>query len=277
MFMYVDSNFIPLLGLKWKEKPDPASDWFGRGQLALNEAAVDAFHWTGRATGNSFKFGDSAVRVSGVLKDFNFFSLHSAIAPLGIQVTRKVEDEWQSGIDGVLYAKIAPHVNTPALIGAIRRVYSRFDDRTPFEFSFLDDVFNSQYQAEDRLAELMTFFTAITIIIACLGLFALATFAAQQRLKEIGIRKVLGASVASISMLLSRDFLRPILVSILIASPLAWWAMHRWLQDFAYRTTISWWIFPVVGGGLLLIAQGSVLFRTVKAARANPTVNLRSE
>ena len=277
MFMYADSNLIPLLGLKWKEKPDPASDWFGRGQLALNEAAVDAFHWTGPATGNSFKFGDSTVRVSGVLKDFNFFSLHSAIAPLGIRVTRKVEDEWQSGIDGVLYAKIAPHVNTPALIDAIHRVYSRFDDRTPFEFSFLDDVFNSQYQAEDRLAELMTIFTAITIVIACLGLFALATFAAQQRLKEIGIRKVLGASVASISMLLSRDFLRPILLSVVIASPLAWWVMHRWLQNFAYRTPVSWWIFPMVGGGLLLIAQGSVLFRTMKAAGTNPVENLRTE
>jgi len=138
-------------------------------------------------------------------------------------------------------------------------------------------VFNSQYQEEDRLAALMDIFTTITIVIACLGLFALATFAAQQRLKEIGIRKVLGASVASISALLSRDFLRPILLSVLIASPLAWWVMYRWLQNFAYRTPISWWIFPAVGGGLLLIAQLTVLFRTVKAARANPVDNLRTE
>jgi putative ABC transport system permease protein len=110
-----------------------------------------------------------------------------------------------------------------------------------------------------------------------MGLFALATFAAQQRVKEIGIRKVLGASVASISALLSRDFLRPILLSVLIASPLAWWVMHRWLDNFAYRTPISWWIFPLTGAGLLLIAQLTVLFRTIKAAQANPTVNLRSE
>jgi putative ABC transport system permease protein len=277
MFMYADSNFIPLLGLKWKEKPDPALSWFDKDHLAINEAAVDAWHWSGRATGNSFKFGENNVRVAGVLKDFNFFSLNVAIAPLGIRVTRKVEDEWQSGIDGVLYAKIAPYVNTPALINAVHRVYSRYDDQTPFEFSFLDDVFNSQYQEEDRLAALMDIFTTITIVIACLGLFALATFAAQQRLKEIGIRKVLGASVASISALLSRDFLRPILLSVLIASPLAWWVMYRWLQNFAYRTPISWWIFPAVGGGLLLIAQLTVLFRTVKAARANPVDNLRTE
>ena len=276
MFMIADSNLIPLLDLKWKEKPGNA-DWHGRGQLAVNEAAVDAWHWTGRVTGNSFKFGDTTTRVAGVLKDFNFFSLQAAIQPLGIQVTRNVDEAWQDGIDGVLYAKIGPHVNIPTLIEAIHRVYSRYDDHTAFEYTFLDDEFNSQYKAEDRLAGLMSIFTVITVVIACLGLFALATFAAQQRLKEIGIRKVLGASVASISLLLSRDFLRPILLSVGIASPLAWWVMHKWLQNFAYRTTISWWIFPLVGGGLLLIAQLTVLLRTVKAAQANPTVNLRSE
>jgi putative ABC transport system permease protein len=276
MFMIADSNLIPLLDLKWKEKPESA-DWHGRGQLVLNEAAVNAWHWSGRVTGNSFKFGDTTARVAGVLKDFNFFSLQAAIQPLGIQVTRSIENEWQDGIDGVLYAKIGPHVNIPTLIEAIHRVYSRYDDHTAFEYTFLDDEFNSQYKAEDRLAGLMSVFTIITVVIACLGLFALATFAAQQRLKEIGIRKVLGASVASISLLLSRDFLRPILLSVLIASPLAWWVMHRWLQNFAYRTPISWWIFPAVGGGLLLIAQLTVLFRTIRAARTNPTINLRSE
>jgi putative ABC transport system permease protein len=115
------------------------------------------------------------------------------------------------------------------------------------------------------------------VTIACLGLFALATFAAQERLKEIGIRKVLGASVASISALFSRDFLLPILVAVGIASPLAWWAMHRWLEHFAYRTPINWWIFPAAGAVLLVVAQLTVLFRTTKAARVNPTVNLRNE
>src|SRR5579863_10527324 len=141
-----------------------------------------------------------------------------------------------------------------------------FDRKHPFDYQFLDEVFDSQYKAEDRLAGLMGIFTAITIVVACLGLFALATFAAEQRLKEIGIRKVLGASVTSISALLSRDFLRPILPAVLIASPLAWWVMHGWLQNFAYRTPISWWIFPATGAGLLLIAQLTVLVRTIKAA-----------
>ncbi|HET6255102.1 MAG TPA: ABC transporter permease [Puia sp.] len=275
-FMITDSSLIPLLGLEWKEKPSPAANWFDRGHLALNEAAVDAFHWRGRASGNQFKFGDTTVMVSGVLKDFNFSSLHSPITPLGIQVTRDA-GEWGDGFEGVLYAKIGPHVNVPSVIEAVHRIYARYDARTPFEYTFLDEEFDSQYKLEDRLAGLMNIFTTITIVIACLGLFALAAFAAQQRLKEIGIRKVLGASVASISVLLSRDFLRPVLLSVVIASPLAWWFMHRWLQDFAYRTAISWWIFPATGVGLLLIAQLTVLLRTVKAARTNPTVNLRSE
>ncbi len=108
-------------------------------------------------------------------------------------------------------------------------------------------------------------------------MFALATFAAQQRLKEIGIRKVLGASVGSIGALLSQDFLRPVLLAILIASPLSWWALNRWLRDFAYRTPIAWWIFPAAGSGILLIALATVLFRSLKAARANPVDNLRVE
>jgi putative ABC transport system permease protein len=277
MYLIADTNFISILGLKWKEKPDPASGWWDRSHLVINEAATDAWHLSGRVSGSHVKSGENNVTLAGVLRDFNFFSLHTAVAPFGIQVTRNVEDEWSDGIDGVLYVKIGPRVNIPALVEAVRRVYTRYDARTPFEFTFLDDQFDSQYKAEDRLAGLMDIFTAITIVISCLGLFALATFASEQRLKEIGIRKVLGASSASISSLLSRDFLRPILLSILIASPLAWWIMHRWIQNFAYRASISWWIFPAAGGGLLLIAQLTVLIRTVKAARANPTVNLRSE
>jgi putative ABC transport system permease protein len=277
MFMTADSNLIPFLNLKWKEKPRTAPFWNDNNQLVINEAAVEEYRWSGPATGKQFKFGENNVTIAGVLKDFNFFSLHSAIAPLGIQVVRRIDDEWREGIDGVLYVKIRPHVNVPSVIEAAHRAYSRYDGQTPFEYTFLDDEFNNQYKAEDRLAGLMDIFTMVTIAISCLGLFALATFAAQQRLKEIGIRKVLGASVGSISALLSRDFLRPIMLSILIASPLAWWFMNKWLQNFAYRTSISWWIFPVTGMGLLLIAQLTVLFRTIRAARANPTVNLRSE
>ena len=275
-YIQVDSNFIPLLGLKWKERPVGANG-YGPDHMVLNETAVKSFKWTGRATGEHFNLLKQPVTVAGVLADFNVESLHNKIGPFGMYIERSLDSFWKGGKDGMLYAKIEPHINVPTLLETIHRIYSRYDNQTPFQYTFLDDDFNKLYRTEDRLEELMNSFTAVTMVIACLGLFALATFAAQQRLKEIGIRKVLGASVASISALLSRDFLWPILLSVVIASPVAWWVMHKWLENFAFRTPISWWVFPAVGGGLLLIAQLTVLFRTIRAARTNPTVNLRSE
>jgi putative ABC transport system permease protein len=276
-YLIVDSSFIPLMGLQWKEKPLAGSPWYDSSHLVLNETAVSAFHLDGLATGRQLEVGDKRVTVAGVLRDFNFFSLHSHIDPFSFTISADVDKDRDEGSYGILYLKIGPYVNVPTIMEAIRRIYGRYDAKNPFDFQFLDEAYDQNYKVEDQLASLFDLFSVITIIIACLGLFALATFAAQQRLKEIGIRKVLGASVASISALLSRDFLGPILLSVLIASPLAWWFMNKWLQNFAYRTPISWWVFPLAGGGLLLIAQGTVLFRTIRAARANPTINLRNE
>ena len=190
-------------------------------------------------------------------------------------VRKDTDSLWSDG--GCLMAKIGAHVNIPTVLEGIKNVYRRYDSQQPFEYEFMDETFNNFYKAEDRLAGLSGLFTTISVIIACLGLFALATFAAQQRVKEIGIRKVLGASVSSIGTLLSRDFLRPVLLAVLVASPLSWWLMNKWLEDFAYRTSLSWWIFLTAGMGLLLVALATVLFRTIKAAQANPTINLRSE
>jgi len=275
--LIADSNFVPLMGLKWKEKPIPGNSWFDRNHLVLNETAVQDFDLRGRATGRPIHVDGRPVTVMGVLRDFNFWSLHQHIEPLSITVTGDAEKEWGPGIGGCLYVKLGSHANIPTVIEGIRKIYSRFDDLTPFEFQFLDEAFDSEYKLEDQLAELLKTFTLITIVIACLGLFALATFAAQQRVKEIGIRKVLGASVGSIGALLSLDFLRPVLLAALIASPLSWWLMNKWLQDFAYLTSLSWWIFLAAGIGLLLVALVTVLFRTIRAAQANPTINLRSE
>jgi len=274
-YMQVDSSFFSLLGLKWVEAPAPGSDWFGNDHVVLNEAAVEAFGFTDGAVGRRLRLEDTSAVVAGVLKDFNFSSLRSPIAPYYLTVFN--DPEWGRGIAGCMYVKIRAHANVPSTIEAIKKIYSKYDDRAAFEFEFLDDAFDSNYKSEDRLTKLFSVLTTITVVIACLGLFALATFSAQQRVREIGIRKVLGASVGSISALLSLDFLRPVLAAILIACPLSWWLMHKWLEDFAYRTTISWWVFATAGTGLMFVALGTVLIRSLKAGRANPVENLRSE
>ena len=147
----------------------------------------------------------------------------------------------------------------------------------PFEYSFMDDTYNDLYGAEERLKKILTVFVTLTILIACLGLLGLATFMAVQRTKEIGIRKVLGASVVQVTTLLSKDFIRLVLVAVVIASPVAWWFMNKWLQSFAYRTTISLWIF--IGAGLftVVLALLTVSVQAIKAAIANPVKSLRTE
>ena len=274
--MSVDDHFISVLGLQWKHRPVLESVLYDNKHILLNEAAVSKLGLHGDPVGQTVDIAGNFV-VAGVLKNFNYQNMQEPIGPLCLFVGKDTASGWGTTETGCLIARIQPHVNLPTLLGDMTAIYRKYDRQTPFSYQFLDDAFNAQYKAEDRLAGLLGIFTAITIVIACLGLFALATFAAQQRLKEIGIRKVLGASASSISSLLSRDFLRPVLISVLIASPLAWWVMSKWLQNFAFRTSISWWIFPAAAGGLLLIAHLTVLFRAIKAARANPTINLRSE
>jgi putative ABC transport system permease protein len=275
-YMTVDSSFISLLGLKWAQTPAAGSDWYGQDHVLLNEAAVRDFGLTGDAIGRQLRLQDTTATVAGVLKDFNFLSLHAPIRPFFLTVTRNTNREWGHGIAGCLYARVKAYSNVPATMEAIKKIYTKYDTRAAFEFQFLDEAFDNNYKTEKRLAGLFSVLTLITIVIACLGLFALATFSAQQRVREIGIRKVLGASVASIGALLSRDFLRPVLLAIVIACPLSWWAMHKWLEDFAYRTSLSWWVFVGAGLGLLAVALATVLVRSLRAGRANPVDNLRS-
>jgi putative ABC transport system permease protein len=275
----VDNDFISLLGLQWKEQPAIQADVYDDAHILLNETAVDKLGLSSDAdpAGQQLTLGTQKYAVAGILKDFNYQSLQDKVGPLCLFVSKDTASFWGTSVNGCLFGKIRSHANVPTVLDAIRRIYTKYDRATAFEYQFLDDAFDSQYKAEDRLAALFGAFTGITIVIACLGLFALATFSAQQRTKEIGIRKVLGASVAGIGALLSRDFLRPVLLAVIIASPLSWWAMHRWLQDFAYREPIAWWIFPAAGVLVLLMALTTVLFRSLKAARANPVDNLRSE
>ncbi|WP_188930811.1 ABC transporter permease [Puia dinghuensis] len=274
--MHVDDGFISLLGLQWQDKPVDEGVLGDGKHWILNETAVRTLGISGDPIGQSLDIAGDKQQVAGVLKDFNYGSLRSKIGSLGILIDRDTASTW-GGMSGCLLGKIKTHVNIPATVDAIRKIFSKYDKQTAFEFDFADEAFDRQYKAEDRLAGLFGMFTVITVMIACLGLFALATFSAQQRVKEIGIRKVMGASAASIGGLLSRDFLRPVLLAVVIAWPLSWLVMNRWLEDFTYRTDVPWWIFVLAGLGLLGVSLATVLFRSLRAARGNPVDALRSE
>jgi putative ABC transport system permease protein len=163
------------------------------------------------------------------------------------------------------------------VIDKMEQTWARFFPDNPFNYFFLDDHFNDQYLADQRLGNIVAIFSSLAILIACLGLFGLASYMVTIRTKEIGIRKVLGASTAGLVRLLSKDFLLLVLIAMVIASPLAWWLMDRWLENFAYRISIQWWVFALTGLIALSIAFFTVSLQSVKAALANPIESLKSE
>jgi putative ABC transport system permease protein len=175
-----------------------------------------------------------------------------------------------------LYVRVAKGKTAEGL-AYLNQVYSRFDKTNPVEYHFLDANFAKQYQAEEKQARVSLVFTMLAVLIACLGLFGLASFTAEQRTKEIGIRKVLGASINNIVRMLSSEFLKLVLVATCIAFPIAWWSINRWLEGFAYHLTVGWWMLIVPGILALLIALITVSFQAIKAAVANPVKSLRSE
>ncbi len=271
-FMIVDTGFIPLMGLQWKEKPASLAAVMDGRHPILNEVAAVEMGFAGRATGQTVK--DNYL-VGGVLKDFNYVSLAEEIKPLQLYIGL---DTPSFGLQrNVLFVRFWPHSDIAAMLRKIGQIYGSFDKTAAFSYEFLDDAYDSQYKAEDRLANLMGVFTTITVIIACLGLLALATFSAQQRIKEIGIRKVLGASVEGIATSLSIDFLKPVGLSLLLAVPVSAWVMHSWLNKYAYRIPLSWLVFTEASGLMAVLALSTILFLSVKAARANPANSLRSE
>jgi putative ABC transport system permease protein len=274
-YMEVDSQFMRLLNLKWKYSPTTFAD-VNNNQIFINEEAINKLHLDPNPVGSEIGTRDNHYKVAGVLKNFNTLSLAANIQPLAVVVKPDTASSWkQFGFN--LYIKIKPHTNIPTFINNIKSVYDKYDAETPFSYSFLDDDFNAQYKAEDRLASIFSLFTCIAIILATLGLFGLAAFTIEQRVKEIGIRKVLGASIASINALLSIDFLKLVVLSVVIASPIAWWAMHSWLQKFAYRIDVPWWVFIMAAAIAIVTSLLTVSFNAVKAALANPVESLRSE
>jgi ABC-type antimicrobial peptide transport system permease subunit len=176
-----------------------------------------------------------------------------------------------------MYIRLKPQVNLERAMAKIETVIKSNNPGYPFNYIFTDDEFNKQFKSEMVIGKLSRVFALLAIIISCLGLFGLATYTAERRTKEIGIRKVLGASVAGITGLLSKDFLRLVLVSAVIAFPLSWWFMHKWLQNYAYRISINWWVFIAAGFLALSIALITISFQSIRAAIANPVKSLRTE
>jgi putative ABC transport system permease protein len=177
----------------------------------------------------------------------------------------------------MFYIRIKDQANTGKTLAALETVMKKDNPSYPFQYSFVDDQFNQVFSSEALIGKLSRIFATLAIIISCLGLSGLAAYTAERRTKEIGIRKVLGASVTGITGLLSKDFLQLIVVSAFIAFPLAWWAMHSWLENYSYRVTISWWVFLLAGGLSVLIALVTIGWQSIRAALANPVKSLRTE
>jgi putative ABC transport system permease protein len=259
----IDAQYIPLLGMKMVSgrnfSPNLRTDSSG---ILINETAARLLGYPEPINKPLYRGPgpEDVFHILGVVKDFNEGTLHDKIEPI---VFRLATDR------RAVSFRIRTE-NIPALIAAIRERYRSMDKSTgqPFVYSFMDDAFNKQYASDRRTGQIFISFSLFAIFIACLGLFALVTYAAERRTKEIGIRKVLGASVGQIVGLLSSDFLRLVILASAIACPVAWWSMHMWLQDFAYRTTIGWWIFILSPVLAAMIAEVTICLRAIKVARS---------
>jgi ABC-type antimicrobial peptide transport system permease subunit len=211
------------------------------------------------------------MQVIGVVKDFHFESLHATVKPSYAVLERQGANPWFK----IMIRIRADHQQQT--IAAIRQFYETYNPGFPFTFNFLDEAYQKQYDSDTRVSVLSKYFAGLAIIISCLGLFGLAAFTAQKRRKEIGIRKVIGASVSGITAMLSKDFLVLISISLIIAFPLSWWLMNSWLRGFAYRVSITPFVFVIAGVSVILITLFTVSFQSIKASMANPVKSLRTE
>lgn len=271
----IDEHYIPAFSIEMAAgrnfSPQFSTD---SAAMIMNESAVKAYGFKDpqNALGkrvirqNSDRGTNIPYTVIGVVKDFHFKSLHEQITPL-LMVLHP-----ESGL--IIKTKTK---DVAGLLATIKKRWKDFGPEEPADYAFLDDLYNKTYDAEQKTGRILNIFAVLTILVACMGLFGLATYTAEQRAKEIGIRKVLGASVSQVTNMLSKEFIKLVLIACVVAFPLSYWAMTKWLQDFAYRINISWWVFVVAGFAALLIALITVSFQAIKAALANPAKSLRTE
>ncbi|MCW3116253.1 MAG: hypothetical protein JWM28_335, partial [Chitinophagaceae bacterium] len=270
----VDESYLPAFQIQLKSGRNFSAQYpTDFAAVIINETAAKVFGGVDPVNKKLYQVSDLstgktvAYNIIGVIKDFNFNSLHEQVTPLVLSLRQD---------NGGMAVRISSR-DIPGLLNEIKTKWTSMTSSQPFSYTFLDEEFNKQYSVDQRMGKIFLLFSILAIVIACLGLFGLVTFAAEQRIKEIGIRKVLGAAVTDILKLLSKDFVKLLLLSICIASPVAWWAMNKWLQDFAYRISIGWWMFVAVGAICLLIALVTISFQAIKAAVANPVKSLRME
>jgi putative ABC transport system permease protein len=269
-----DYGFIPTYGMQMESGRNFSKAFStDTNNFIINEAAVLALGWrtSENAIGKDIKYGNVQGKIIGVVKDFHFESLHQQIIPLIMTLPSPSQIHY-----GKLSIKIDGN-NVKSAIATINDTWHKYQPEVPFDFTFLDSKFAQLYYSEQQQGNLFTIFSCIAIFIACLGLFGLSAFTITQRVKEIGVRKVLGASVPQIVGELSKDFLKLVLIAAIIALPLAWYTMNKWLLDFASRISISWWVLVLAGVIAMIIAFETIIFQSIKAALANPVKSLRSE
>jgi putative ABC transport system permease protein len=263
-------DFIETLGMHMQSGRSFSREYGAdSNKIILNEAAVAVMHLKD-PVGKTIRLFGSPIQILGVIKDFHFESLHEPVKPAYYTLQTQASPWWK------IMVRIRPGQQQET-IARIKDFYQAYNPGFPFTYSFLDDEYQRQYQTEVRVAALAKYFSGLAILISCLGLFGLAAFTAQRRQKEIGIRKVVGASVNNIVVMLSGEFLRLIFLAILVAFPLAWWAMSRWLQGFAYRIDIGPVVFLVAGSSVIGITFITIGFQAIRAALVNPVKSLRSE
>ncbi|MBC7919707.1 MAG: ABC transporter permease [Ferruginibacter sp.] len=280
--LHTDADYLRTFGIELVEGRDfDAARLADRESFLINQAALDYFGWksiAGKQLGyytyesnpdGSYREIPVRGEVIGVFKDYHHADLKSLIAPMMISV----KPEWA----GQLAIRIRAGTDVRQTVRLIEAKWKQRFPAAPFEYGFLDEAFDRTYRTEIKTGRIFGLFATLAIVISCLGLFGLVAYTAGQRTKEIGIRKVLGASVSSLVGLLSKDFLRLILLANVVAGPLAYYAMHRWLDSFAYRIFIGWWTFALAGGGALAIALLTISVQAIKAAVANPVKSLRTE
>ncbi|TAN00122.1 MAG: FtsX-like permease family protein [Chitinophagaceae bacterium] len=263
----IDYQFIPTMKMHLLEGNNFSGTPADSNHYILNEAAVKAMGLEPPYVGQPITFHKLKGIITGVVKDFNFRPLDNRVTPL-------IFFSW--GGKNILYVRTTA-ADAQQAIAAVKKQYQKYASYIPFTYNFIDRQFAAKYESDQREGTLFNLFAAIAIFISCLGLLGLATFTAQRRMKEIGVRKVLGASVGNLIRLVSVDFLKLVIIAIVIAIPVGWFVMNKWLENFAYKTDISWWIFLAAAAIAILIAVLTVSFQAIRAAVANPVEALRSE